>query len=390
MRGARVLIETEAWLLDQGAAGTREPGRLRLDRFSFPDITDEEVLAEPIFGCWEANMSHALRRHPVDVCRLRCEKQIVLGNSGVVRIVEVGARVTSVRAGDRCVVMPLGSTDRFGYMLRVVGYDAPGTIGLLARRVKLHQQQVLPLSRDTRHDLRRWAACSVRYATAWDNWHLALGAYRLQISVEEDPSPHVWGWGGGVALGELLLAKEAGCRVAMLASTDARLRLIASLGITAIDRREFADLAFSETRFDSDPDYRERYLRSERAFLKTVHRVTAGERVAIFIDNIGAPVFRATLKALGRQGVVTTAGWDAGDRLSVGRIDECIGRHIHVHSHGARRSRGIEALEYSERTAWLPPVDDRVYHWEEIPRLADDFAAGRVDSYFPIFAVNPP
>jgi len=58
--------------------------------------------------------------------------------------------------------------------------------------------------------------------------------------------------------------------------------------------------------------YRRSYLAAERTFLDLVNEHTARERVSIFIDNIGGPVLRATMYALGRQGVLTTSGWKHG------------------------------------------------------------------------------
>lgn len=54
------------------------------EMFEFADIAENEVLVETICGCWEANMTHALQRKPVDICRQRHEARVVLGNAGVV------------------------------------------------------------------------------------------------------------------------------------------------------------------------------------------------------------------------------------------------------------------------------------------------------------------
>jgi NADPH:quinone reductase-like Zn-dependent oxidoreductase len=383
------MISTEAWVLDRGPSGGSGPGKLRKDTIAFPEITEEEVLVEPIYGCWEANMTHALERAPVDVGRLRKEERVVLGNAGVVHILETGAAVTSVRAGDLCLVCPIGVWDRYGFTLRVLGYDAPRTLGLLAKRIKLHERQVVRLPADTRYSLRQWAAFPIRYATAWSNWKVAYGCWRLQMSEDDVPTPHVWGWGGGSALAELLLARHHGCRVAMIASKDHRLRMIAELGIQPIDRRLFLDLDFDEEKYRADPDFKKAYLKAEHTFLDLVERHTDGQGVSIFIDNIGKPVFRATTRALGRMGVVTTAGWKKGMDLQTSRATECIGRHIHVFTHGARHSEGIPMVRFAEETGWLPPVDDTVYTWEDIPRLTDDYAEDRISSYFPIYQVNP-
>jgi NADPH:quinone reductase-like Zn-dependent oxidoreductase len=129
-------------------------------------------------------------------------------------------------------------------------------------------------------------------------------------------------------------------------------------------------------------------MRSEAQFLRAVREITGDARVAIFIDNIGGPVHRATLRALGRQGVITTSGWDRGALLSTNRIESCMNRHIHVHTHGMRRANGVEACQFMSDSDWIPPENPPVWSWDDIPDLAARFGSGELDSYFPVFEVN--
>lgn len=379
------MITTDAWVLRAGPTNPT-PGVLTRENFTFKKITEHEVLAEPIYGCWEANMAHAISRWPVDICRQRGEERVVLGNAGVVRILRAGSAVENVKAGDLCVLISVDIWDAFGYPVKILAYDAPATMGVLAKQMKLHASQVFRIAENTRRSLQQWAAFPIRYATAWDNWKVAYGALRLQIEETGSEPPHVWAWGGGVALAELMLAKSYGCRTALIASDDKRLALCKSLGLTAIDRRQFPDLSFDEEKFQADLNYRKRYMRSEAIFLDLVKEHTQGAGVSIFIDNIGGPVFRATQKALARQGVITTCGWKEGSELQVNRASECINRHIHVYTHGSRNTH--EALHYAEAHDWMLPAADEVYQWENIPDLAQEYAAGKISSYFPIFKIN--
>jgi NADPH:quinone reductase-like Zn-dependent oxidoreductase len=382
------MIKTEAWVLYEGSSLTPEVATLKREEYSFPDLTDSEVLAEPIYGCWEANMAHALERNPIDVCRRRHDQKVVLGNAGVVRILSCGKSVTKIKEGDLCHLVAIGTLDSFGFPIKVVGYDAPGTMGMLAKQVKLHESQVAPICKTTKYSLRQWAAFSLRYPTAWSNWKVSYGCWRQQMTDEDCGSPFVWGWGGGVVLAELMLAKHYGCQTAMLSSNDDRLALIAKLGIQPVDRREFTGLDFIEDRFESDLTYKRSYLAAERIFLNQVRNLTGGAGVSIFIDNIGTPVYRATIRALGRQGVITTTGWKNGMTLSTNRALECINRHIHVHTHGCKYAEGVAATQFAEETDWMAPLDDTVYAWEDIPQLAHDYAAGKFSTYFPLYQVN--
>ena len=382
------LSTTEAWVLRCGERGSDAPGVLEKTLYRLPPMTDHDVLAEPIYGAWEANMTHCLERKPVDVCRIRREEEVVLGNSGVVRILKTGPAVTTCREGDLCILAPIGSSDRFGHMIKVHGYDAPNMMGLLAKQAVYHELNVIALPRPSRHSYVRWAGWPVRYGTAWENWKLSYNVWKAQFDLGEFPPPYVSGWGGGVALAMSQLAVHFGCPASLVASTDCRLDLLRRLGITPIDRRTFPALAFDEEKFESDRAYRAKYLQSEKTFVEAIHQVTEGNGVSIFVDNIGGPVFRATLRALGRLGIVTTSGWKQGKKLTYDRPAATVGRHIFLHVHGCRRVEGVRGVEFAEEHGWLPPAGAEVYSWNDVPQLADDYASGKIESYAPVFEVN--
>jgi NADPH:quinone reductase-like Zn-dependent oxidoreductase len=379
--------EVECWVIRAATPGEIGPAQLLKQSINLTGIEPDEVLAEPLYGSWEANMTHAIERKPIDICRRRSEPFVVLGNSGVVRVLQAGSAIRHVKEGDVCLLVAIGSTDAAGYVVTVLGYDAPGMSGLLAKQVKLKAHQVVPLPNPTRHPIARWAAFSVRYATAWDNWRIAHGCWRLQMTDDQMPRPYVWSWGGGVGFAELTLAKYFGSQTAMIASSDERLGMLAAHGIEPIDRRQFAALSLDADKYESDRAYRRKYLSAERNFLNLVARHTCNEGVSIFIDNIGMPVIRATLRALGRQGVLSTAGWKQGMESKFNRAVECIDRHILVHTHASRNSPA--ALYFAEEAGWLPPLPEKIYSWDEIPDLARDYAESRIVSYFPLFQVNP-
>jgi NADPH:quinone reductase-like Zn-dependent oxidoreductase len=165
--------------------------------------------------------------------------------------------------------------------------------------------------------------------------------------------------------------------------------LIQNLGIRPIDRRQFSALDFNQDEYSSDAEYRTAYQASEDTFLDIVKEYTQGEKVSIFVDFIGLPVYRATLKALARPGIVTTAGWKQGMNLSCLRAIECMNWHTHVHTHYARYPEGLEAVSYAEAHGWMPVVTGEACSWDDIPRLAQQHAEGRLSTYFPVFQVNP-
>lgn len=373
--------QARAWFLYAGTGDDRgELAELRCETFELPPTGAEEVLCEPIYGSFEGNYLHALTRDPVDICRQRGEARVILGNAGVVRILAVGAAVTTLRAGQLAMINGAAVTDRFGYMVQALAYDAPGTMGCLTTRAVLPARCLVPLPEGTRHGLAQWAAFSVRHVTAWANWQLAHATLRSLADHEALPRPHVWGWGGGTTLAELDLARRHGAQAVMISGHPGRLAAIERLGVAALDRRGFAAL------LDERADRAARKA-AEAVFLAAVAERTGGEGVHVFVDYIGTPVHRATLRALGRPGVLATAGWKQGMALSTLRAIECIGHHQHIHTHYARLPQIREAMVYGEASGWMPEVDHPV-SFDEIPTLARRFAAGEC-GFFPVFAINP-
>lgn len=362
-------ISTEAWVL-HSASRQPEPSGLVKATYTFQDISDGEVLAKPIYGCLEGNMLHAVQRDPIDICHERNEETVVLGNSGVVAIERVGAAVKNVRAGDLCIVFGNGIWDEQEYPIKIVGYDAPGTMGVLAKRMKLHERQLIRIPDETPFSLQQWAAFSLRYISAWANWRVAYACWQSQMEGVPPEDIVVCGWGGGVSYAQLALAKRLGCQVIMACSHPERLQLLEREGIEAIDRSQFIAEDF------------------ECGFLDAINEKTDGKGVSIFIDNIGAPVHKMTLKSLARQGVMTTCGWKRGMRTPIARAIECVNRHIHVHTHYARYQEGLDAMRFANEHGWMPPEEQKVWSWDDIPSLFDQYAEGSIASYFPIFAVN--
>ncbi len=364
-------ISTEAWVLPSTARRPQQAELIR-ETYTFPDINATEVLVRPLYGCLEGNMLHALQRDPIDICHERQEDAVVVGNAGVVVVQRVGSAVTSVREGDTCIVFGNGIWDEQGYPIKIMGYDAPGTMGVLAKSMKLHERQLIGIPAGTSYSLQQWAGFSLRYVSAWANWRVAYECWQSQMRGVPPAETIVCGWGGGVSFAQLALAKRHGCQVMMVCSHPERLELLRQEGIDAIDRTNCNDDDFEET------------------MLAEIAARTDHKGVSIFIDNLGTPVHRITLKSLARQGVMTTCGWKLGMRSHVARAIECLNRHLHVHTHFARYQEALDAVRFAEEQAWMPPHPERVWNWAEIPAMFRDYAAGKISSYFPIFAINPP
>lgn len=378
------MIDTEAWVLPAAELGSHDrTGTLHRTTIRIPEPAGDEAVVEPLVGSWEGNMSHAVARTPVDICRQRGEPYVVLGNSGVVRVHRPAAEVPGPSRGELCLCLSLGARasdhrDRFGYSRRIFGYDAPGTYGLLAKLTKIPADLLLPLPAGTAFPIERWAPC-LRYFTAWDNWKVALDCWRTQMGAA-DPAEHlVFGWGGGVTLAQLILARRAGFRTAMMAGSTDRLDTIARHGITPLDRRDYPGLGHS------DASAATRWA-CERRFLRCINELSDGLGVAVFLDHIGGALYPTTLRALARQAVIASCGWKAGTELSHIRPTECIRRHIHLHTHGWRHDDSATIRDFQEATGWLADTGT-AYAYRDIPELVEGYHAGRLATYYPLYRI---
>ncbi len=328
-------------------------------------------------------MTHALDRDPIDVCRRLGQDFIVLGNSAVVRVLATGGSVQPIREGTLCMFAPVAKQDAHGYVQTVCAYDEPNSMGCLAEQFLVKPTQLIPLPEGAGIAPSQWASFLVRYASARSNWRVALGAWRLQMADVPFEEIHVWAWGGGVAYAELLLARAIGCQTAMLHTGAERGQSIREAGITPVDRSSFALLSAAVPAGDRKTLVAR--TKVERAFLNLVDEMTGGVRVSIFIDNIGGPIVRPTLRALGRQGVLATTGWKRGLDVEFNRAIACQNRQLLVHTHASPLNEATDAVRYAAKHRWVPPLQKRIYHWHEIPAVAEDHAAGRIATFFPTF-----
>ena len=361
------LIETEAWVLQNV---NNEKTSLIRKVISFDDLSDNEVLAKPIYGCLEGNMVHSLNMNPENVFQKRNENEIILGNSGVVQIERVGMSVTNVEAGDLCLYFCNGASDEFGYPLNITAYDKPKSLGVFSKKIKLNEKEVIKIPGKSRYTLQQWAAFSSKYITAWSNWNVAYQCWKAQMKNIHPEETFVFGWGGGVAFAELSLAKKFGCKCYMMTSKPERMKLLKELGIVGVNRTEFEQ------------------TKNESAFLNYVLEETGGRGVSIFVDNIGHSVYKLTLKVIGRQGVITTCGWKTGGMLPILRPHECQQRHIHVFTHFATFEEGIEAVNFAETNDWCAPEQEYIFEWENLPEVLSEYSTGKITNYFPVYKVN--
>lgn len=357
-------IESEAWVLKRDEKGFIKKNIV------IENLKEDEVLLKPLYGCLEGNMVHAINNDPINIFDERKEDEIVLGNAGVLEIERLGSKSKNFKVGDKVIYFCNGESDKYGYPLKITGYDKSNSMGVLSKRIKLNEKEILKIPENKNISLEQWAAFSLKFITAWSNWKVAYNAWKIQMPEIEPKDIYVFGWGGGVTYAELLLAKKYGCKCYMITSKEENIKLCKENKIDV----------FNRSGIDSN--------KIEKELLEYINTKTNNKGVSIFIDNIGRDVYKITTKALGRQAVITTSGWKTGGMLPILRQNECQNRHIHVFTHYAKMQEGIEAIDFAQKNLWLPPACEKVYQWDEIPNLIEDYKLGNLKTYFPIFKIN--
>jgi len=215
---------------------------------------------------------------------------IILGSDGAGEVAVVGPGVTGVRPGDAVVINPSldwGDDPRVeGDKFRILGLPDNGTF---AEMVAVPAANVAP--RPSGLSAEETAALPLAGMTA----------YRSVVTrggVRPGETVLVTGIGGGVATFALLIARQAGARVLVTSSSDAKLERARGLG---------ADQGFNYRTQD---------------WVKAVKAATGGAGADLVIDGTGGKPLDQTLDALRPGGRVVTYGATLGavPELAVRRV----------------------------------------------------------------------
>ncbi len=276
----------------------------------------------------------------------------ILGADGAGVVEAVGARVQSVRPGDRVMINP-GIPDytcsycRAGEHSLCVNYGILGEHrpGTLAQYVIVPEQNTALIP--TLPKSLTWteaAAFSLVTLTAW-----RMVVTRAQVRPGE--TVLVWGIGGGVSLAALRLAKLKGARVIVTSSSDAKLRAAQQLG---------ADVTLNH---------------KTRKISQEVRALTDKRGADVVIENVGEATWDESLRALARGGRLVSCGATTGPKVGFDM------RRLFWHQWSILGSTMGNDAEYREivrllGAGELRPIVDRVFPFAEAPAAFERLERG--------------
>lgn len=180
-------------------------------------------------------------------------------NEGAGIVAAVGAKVTSVKEGDRVIAVGSGS---------------------LAEQMLAHESMVIPMPDIM--DFRTGAAFTTTYGTSYH-------ALKQRAQIQPGETLLVLGAGGGVGTSAVELGKAMGATVIAAASTDEKLAIAKDLGA----------------------DHLINY--SEGSLKDKVKELTGGKGVDVVYDPVGGDFSEQALRATAWRGRFLVIGFAAGD-----------------------------------------------------------------------------
>jgi len=207
------------------------------------------------------------------------------------------------------------------------------------------------------YDMRRAAAASLVYVTAWHSL-ITAGDLRAGERVL------VVGAGGGVNTAVIQIARHAGATVYVIASSAAKAAQARQLGADWVHDRS-----------------------AEPAWSRAVMAATGRAGVDLVVDNVGAVTWRDSLRTLRPGGRLLTVGGTSGYQAEL-PVNLIFARHLRII--GSTMGTQDDYLTVMPRVfqGQLPPVVDNVFPLEAFQAAMERLLGGAMFGKI-VIAVNP-
>jgi NADPH:quinone reductase-like Zn-dependent oxidoreductase len=246
-------------------------------------------------------------------------------------VARLGSKVKGFQEGQRVLISPgqsclqcdwcNRSLDSLCNEYRVLGYQ---TQGGLAEYTKARACDLFPISETW--SFAEWAAVPLTFVTSWNMLH-----HRARLQPGEDVL--IIGASSGVGVAGIQIARHAGARVFAVAGSDEKLRKARELGAEFVINYNTTDVA------------------------KEVRRLTQGKGVDVVFEHVGAAIWQAALKSLGRNGRLVTCGATTGPKVEID-LRFFFTQQISVNgAYMGSRSELMSCLKLVERRVFRPVVD---------------------------------
>jgi len=328
---------------------------LSLEERDVPAPGAESVRVRILAASVEHNVLHAALADTIDIVSLR-GGSLCPGNCFIAEVLEVGSRVRDHRPGDIVLSAGTRSTDRFGYPVRIPGYDQPDSWGCYAEESLFHEEELIRAPLDCGMDLYQLAATPLRASTAHHLWRRAHNLFRAKVPAEKLVRLNVLAFGGGTSEFLLMLARKSGHRAFYCSANSQRLAAMEQEGVCGIDQGPF---------------HRFRETSDVRAFALAIHRLTDGAGMHVVCDMFRGPVFKAGLAAQAREGVNVSAGWQLSRDVAYNSAALSLRQITLDHVHGETRDGARSGLDLFGGVL-RPNLHPEVYEFEELPRALND------------------
>jgi NADPH:quinone reductase-like Zn-dependent oxidoreductase len=254
-------------------------------------------------------------------------------SDGVGEVVETGAAVTRVKAGDR--VCPcfhqswIGGAPDLERLTRTLGGPLDGT---MAELMCLPADGVVKVPAHLTDEQAAALPCAA--LTAWS----AIVTYD-----DLAPGSRVLVQGtGGVALAALAFAKLAGCHVTMISSSDEKLARARALG---------ADAGIN---YSTTPEWS-----------KATREITGGRGYDHIVELGGEKTLPQSLRAVRPGGTISMIGVLSGSALSA-PLGHVVTRQVRLQGITVGSRDGFEAMLRAIEQHHVVPVVDRVFAFDEL------------------------